>query len=120
MPFVGMPDLHSFRYGLDAVTHATPLTAFKTNGEVTSYLSLILGTSGGSLGETCRLALILSGLWLIKIRVVNWRIPVSYLGSVLILSIFFSLIMGKTVAPPIFHLLSGGLILGAFLWQPTP
>jgi len=120
MPFVGMPDLHSFRYGLDAVTHATPLTAFKTNGEVTSYLSLMLGTSGGSLGETCRLALILSGLWLIKIRVVNWRIPVSYLGSVLVFSVFLSLIMGKTVAPPLFQILSGGLILGAFFMATDP
>jgi len=112
--------LHSFRYGLDAVTHATPLTAFKTNGEVVSYLSLLLGTASGSLGETCRLALILSGLWLIKIRVVNWRIPVSYLGSVLIFSVFLSLIMGKAVAPPLFQILSGGLILGAFYMATDP
>ena len=119
-PFVGMPDLHSFRYGLDAITHATPLTAFKTNGEVASYLSLLLGTSSGSLGETCRLALILSGLWLIKMRVANWRIPVSYLGSVLVFSVFFSLILGKAVAPPLFQLLSGGLIFGAFFMATDP
>ncbi len=119
-PFVGMPDIHTFRYGLDAVTHATPLTAFKASGEVTSGLSLLLGTSGGSLGETCRLALIASGLWLIKMRVVNWRIPVSYLGSVFVFSVFFSLTMGKAVAPPIFQLLSGGLILGAFFMATDP
>lgn len=119
-PFVGMPDLHTFRYGLDAVTHATPLSSFKTNGEVASYLSLLLGTANGSLGETCRLALILSGLWLIKMRVANWRIPVSYLGSVLIFSVFFSLIFGKAVAPPLFQLLSGGLILGAFFMATDP
>ncbi|MEP9410096.1 MAG: RnfABCDGE type electron transport complex subunit D [Candidatus Brocadia sp.] len=119
-PFAGMPDLHSFRYGLDAVTHATPFTAFKTSGETTSYLSLLLGTANGSMGETCRLALILSGLWLIKMRVANWRIPVSYLGSVFILSVFFSLILGRTVAPPIFQLLSGGLILGAFFMATDP
>ncbi len=46
MPFAGMPDLHSFRYGLDAVTHATPLTTFKTSGEVASYFSLLIGASG--------------------------------------------------------------------------
>ncbi len=119
-PFVGIPDLHSLRYGLDAVTHATPLTAFKTSGEVASFLSLLFGTAAGSLGETCRLALILSGLWLIKIKVVNWRIPVSYLGSVLVLSVFFSLVMGKTVAPPLFQLMSGGLILGAFFMATDP
>jgi len=119
-PFVGMPDLHSFRFGLDAITHATPLTAFKTSGEVASFLSLLLGTAGGSLGESCRLALILSGLWLIKLKVVNWRIPVSYLSSVLVLSLFFSLVMGKTVASPLFQLMSGGLILGAFFMATDP
>lgn len=119
-PFVGMPDPHTFRYGLDAITHATPLTAFKANGEIASYLSLLLGTASGSLGETCRLALIASGLWLIKMRVANWRIPVSYLGSVLVFSVFFSLIFGKTVAPPLFQLLSGGLIMGAFFMATDP
>ena len=120
IPFVGMPDLHTFRYGLDAITHATPLTAFKANGEIASYLSLLLGTASGSLGETCRLALILSGLWLIKIKVVNWRIPASYLGSALVLSVFFSLFKGSNVAPPLFQLLSGGLILGAFFMATDP
>jgi Na+-transporting NADH:ubiquinone oxidoreductase subunit B/electron transport complex protein RnfD len=119
-PFVGMPDLHSFRYGLDAVTHATPLAAFKLSGETPSVLSLLLGTTNGSLGETCRLTLILSGLWLIKMKVVNWRIPVSYLGSVFILSAFFTLISGKSAAPPLFQLFSGGLILGAFFMATDP
>lgn len=117
MPLAGMPGTHA---GLDAVTHATPFTAFKTNGEIPSYLSLLLGTETDSLGETCRLALIISGLWLMKIKVANWRIPVSYLGSVFVLSVFFSLIMGKTVAPPLFQLLSGGLIFGAFFMATDP
>lgn len=120
IPFVGIPNLQSLQYGVDAVTHATPLTTFKVNGELTSYLSLLLGTASGSLGETCRLALILSALWLIKIKVANWRIPVSYLGSVFLFSVFFSLILGKTVAPPLFQLLSGGLILGAFFMATDP
>ncbi len=120
VPFTGIPDLHTFRYGLDAVTHATPLTAFKNNGEITSFLSLLFGSSVGSLGETCRFALILSGLWLIKIKVVNWRIPVSYLGSVYVLSVFFTLVIGKSVPPPLFQIMSGGLILGAFFMATDP
>ncbi|MEK7699194.1 MAG: RnfABCDGE type electron transport complex subunit D [Planctomycetota bacterium] len=119
-PFTGVPDLHALRYGLDAVTHATPLTSFKANGEVASFFSLLLGTSGGSLGESCRILLILTGLWLIKLKVVNWRIPLSYLGSVFVFSLFFSLILGKSVAPPIFQLMSGGLILGAFFMATDP
>lgn len=120
MPLIGVPDMHTAPQGLDAVTHATPFTAFKANGEVASYLSLLLGTATGSLGETCRLALILAGLWLIKVKVANWRIPVSYLGSVFVFSVFFSLILGKTVAPPFFQLLSGGLMLGAFFMATDP
>ncbi|MCF6157140.1 MAG: RnfABCDGE type electron transport complex subunit D [wastewater metagenome] len=119
-PVTGIPDLHSFRYGIDVITHATPLTAFKVNGELTPYLSLLLGTASGSLGETCRIALILAALWLIKIRVANWRIPVSYLGSVFIFSVFFSFLFGQTVAPPLFQLFSGGLILGAFFMATDP
>ena len=72
------------------------------------------------MGETCRFALILSGLWLIKIKVVNWRIPVSYLGSVLVLSVFFTLVLGKSVPPPLFQIMSGGLILGAFFMATDP
>ncbi len=119
-PFVGIPNLHSLRYGLDVITHATPLTAFKVHGDLPSYLSLLLGTASGSLGETCRLTLILAALWLIKINVVNWRIPVSYLGCVFIFSVFFSLVLGKAVAPPLFQLLSGGLVLGAFFMATDP
>ncbi|KKO18394.1 MAG: RnfABCDGE type electron transport complex subunit D [Candidatus Brocadia sp.] len=119
-PLVGIQDIHAVHQGLDAVTHATPFTAFKTSGEVASYLSLLLGTATGSLGETCRVALIVSGLWLIKIKVANWRIPASYLGSVFVFSVFFSLILGKAVAPPFFQLLSGGLILGAFFMATDP
>ncbi|MDR4509419.1 MAG: RnfABCDGE type electron transport complex subunit D [Candidatus Brocadiaceae bacterium] len=119
-PFVGIPNLETFRYGLDAVTHATPLTAFKSDGVVTSYFSLLMGTANGSLGETCRLALILTGLWLIKIRVVNWRLPVSYMASVVVFSGFFSLVLDRPVAPPLFQLLSGGLILAAFFMATDP
>lgn len=120
MPLIGTQGIHTVPQGLDAVTHATPFTAFKTSGEVASYLSLLLGTTTGSLGETCRLALILAGLWLMKVKVANWRVPVSYLGGVFIFSIFFSLILGKAVAPPFFQLLSGGLILGAFFMATDP
>ncbi|MCF6148379.1 MAG: RnfABCDGE type electron transport complex subunit D [Candidatus Kuenenia sp.] len=119
-PFTGMPDLHTLRYGLDTVTHATPWTEFKTEGTITSYLSLLLGTATGSLGETCRLALILSGIWLVKMRVANWRLPVSYFGSVFVFSGIFSLLSKNTVAPPLFHLLSGGLVLGAFFMITDP
>ena len=82
-------------YGVDAVTHATPLIAFKETGETASFLSLMFGVNTGSLGETCRIALIITGIWLCVKRIANWRIPVAYLGSVFILSTIFSLTLGK-------------------------
>ncbi|MFQ5965087.1 MAG: RnfABCDGE type electron transport complex subunit D [Candidatus Scalinduaceae bacterium] len=119
-PLIGIPTFQSLMYGVDAVTHATPLIVFKETGEVTSYISLLFGANTGSLGETCRIALIITGIWLCKKRIANWRIPVAYLGSAFIFSALFSLINGETMAPPMFQLLSGGLIFGAFFMATDP
>jgi Na+-transporting NADH:ubiquinone oxidoreductase subunit B/electron transport complex protein RnfD len=119
-PFIGFPTLQSLTYGVDAVTHATPLIAYKETGEVTSYISLLFGANTGSLGETCRVALIIAGIWLCKKRIANWRIPVAYLGSVFIFAALFSLIPGETMVPPMLQLLSGGLIFGAFFMATDP
>jgi electron transport complex protein RnfD len=95
--------------GANAVTTATPLAIvkLKLNQPLPSYLDLFLGNVPGSLGETCKLALIVGGLFLIIIRVVDWRIPVIYISSVFILSFLFK-------RDPIFEILSGGIILCAF------
>ena len=71
------------------------------------YLQLFLGNISGSLGETSALALLLGALFLVVYKIIDWRIPVSYLGTVMIMA----LVMGQD---PIFHLLTGGLMLGAF------
>ncbi|HHX24218.1 MAG: RnfABCDGE type electron transport complex subunit D [Tepidanaerobacteraceae bacterium] len=92
---------------VDGTTGATPLSLLKMQGIVTDYAKLFFGNIGGSLGETSAFLIIVGGLYLIYKGYVDWRIPVSYLGSVAILSV----ILGQD---PIFHLLSGGLMLGAF------
>jgi len=92
---------------VDSVTSATPLALMKMEGISTDYVRLLLGNVGGSLGETSALLIILGGLYLIYKGYADWRIPASYLGTVAVLS----LILGQD---PIFHLLSGGLMLGAF------
>ena len=71
------------------------------------YLDLLLGAVPGSLGETCKAALLLGAAFLMIRRIIDWRIPVTFLGSVGLLSF----IVGKD---PLFAVLSGGLILGAF------
>ncbi len=93
----------------DAVTTATPLAAFTQNGGEgwPNYLDLFLGAHGGCLGETCALAILLGGLYLIIRKVISPVIPVTYLATVAALSFCFG-------RDPLFDLLSGGLMLGAF------
>lgn len=92
---------------VDGTTGATPLSLMKMQGVSTDYMKLFLGNVGGSLGETSALLIIIGGLILIFKGYADWRIPASYLGTVAVLS----LILGRD---PIFHLLAGGLMLGAF------
>ena len=92
---------------LDGVTSATPLGMMKMEGIKTGYMELFLGNVGGSLGETSALLLILGGVYLIYRGVIDWRIPVSFLGTVAVLT----MVLGHD---PLFHLLAGGLMLGAF------
>ena len=92
----------------DAVTSATPLGILKEGGgELPSYLDLFLGNTGGCLGETCALALLIGGIYLIARRVISPVIPVTYLATAAV----FSALFGRD---PLFDLLSGGLMLGAF------
>ena len=94
--------------GTDATTTATPLAVLKQGGEFnSSYMDLFLGSTGGCLGETCALALILGGGDLIVRRVISPVIPVTYLATVTVIS----LIAGRD---PLVDLLTGGLMIGAF------
>lgn len=104
----------------DAITSATPLTVFKTTQVCAPYIDLLLGRTAGSLGETCRLGLIIGGVFLIFTKVSNWRIPLSYLGSVFVCSWIGGLLWPAKVAPPLFQILSGGLLLGALFMATDP
>ena len=92
--------------GIDALASATPLAV---SGELGggSYVTLLLGTHGGVLGETCAATILVGGLYLIWKKVISPVIPVTYLTTVAVLS----LVSGHD---PIVQLLSGGLMLGAF------
>lgn len=93
----------------DAITTASPLGLLKQGtpvGQLPNLLNMLIGDRAGSLGETCALALILGGVYLIVRKVITPVIPLCYLGTAAVLS----LCMGRNVA---FDLLSGGLLLGA-------
>lgn len=92
--------------GADAVTTATPLPTYMYAGEMASYKDLFLGNVAGCIGETCALALLLGGIYLVARGVISPVIPCVYIGTVAV----FSLIFGRD---PLFDILSGGLLLGA-------
>ncbi len=90
---------------VDALSGATPLVAGERGADI--FTKLLVGAHGGVLGETCAAALLVGGVYLIVVRVISPAIPLSYLGTVAVLS----LLLGQDV---ILQLLSGGLLLGAF------
>ena len=97
---------------VDAVTGATPLASMKFDHITTDTLSLLLGKTGGSLGETCALLLMILGGFLLFKKIINWRIPLSILLSVSIFSGIFYVINPDIYPSPLFMILSGGLLLG--------
>ena len=105
---------------VDAVTSATPLVVFKSQGTIPPYLDLLLGYQAGCIGETFRIGIILGGLFLIVTRIVDWRIPLAYLGTVAIFPWVTSHLMHTAFAPSLFQLLSGGLLFGAFFMATDP
>jgi len=99
--------------GADAVSSATPLAALKLGGELSSYSDMFLGSIGGCIGETSAIALILGGLYLIARRVIDPRIPVIYIGTVALLT-WVAGPQGLFTGDALYHVLGGGLMLGAF------
>lgn len=100
---------------LDGVTTATPLALLKS-GEMVSptmndYILALTGHIGGCIGETCAIALIIGGLYLLYRKVISWRIPVVYIVTVVILT---GAIGRNGVRVPLYEVLVGGLLLGAF------
>ena len=91
---------------VDALASATPL-ATAASLDSGSYVTLLLGTHGGVLGETCALTILIGGIYLIATKVISPVLPVTYLATVAVLSLCFGM-------DPIVQLLSGGLMLGAF------
>ena len=97
---------------LDAATAATPLALAKFESEFVSTGELFLGKVSGCLGETSALALILGAIYLLCRRYIDWRIPLGYFGSVVVITGILWGVNPSTYAPPWFHLLAGGLMLG--------
>ena len=114
-----MPAPFSFDVMVDMETGASPLGILKTDGVQAALASLSLmdgfyGTMTGSLGETSALALLAGAAWLWYKKYITMYIPLTIMGSVFLFTGLFHLIDPGTYASPAFHMVTGGLILGAF------
>jgi len=78
------------------------------------YKALFIGTRNGCIGETSTILLVLGGCYLIYKRYINWQVPVCMVGTVGILTWAFGGTAGLFTGDPIFHMMAGGLIIGAF------
>jgi Na+-translocating ferredoxin:NAD+ oxidoreductase subunit D len=97
----------------DLVTSATPLGAWKFERVGTELADLVIGRTGGSLGETSGLLILALGIYLAVKKYLDWRIPASILLTVAIFSGLLWLIDPTRFQDPLFMLFSGGLMLGA-------
>lgn len=93
----------------DAATYATPLAQLKAGHLDASLGELLLGQCGGTIGETCAIALIIGGVYLLYKHVISWKIPVIYIATVAIL---FGVIGRHGVRMPLQEIMAGGVMLG--------
>jgi H+/Na+-translocating ferredoxin:NAD+ oxidoreductase subunit D len=102
---------------VDATTAATPLAILKEEGyrallshfpdKAGMYLQMLLGERGGATGEVCIVALLIGAAYLLYKGYITWHIPVSFIGTVAVLTWIFG-------GDPVLAMVSGGLVLGAF------
>jgi electron transport complex protein RnfD len=108
----------------DAITGATPLAIVKEglgkgelmssiSSQIPSHMELFMGSMSGSLGEIAAFALLIGMLWMLFTKVITWHIPISIFATVGIFTGILWLINPEANADPIFHLLTGGVMLGA-------
>jgi Na+-translocating ferredoxin:NAD+ oxidoreductase subunit D len=109
---------------VEAKTAATPLGLLKEEGlahlietfgdKASLYQNLLSGNIAGSIGETSAIALLVGGIFLLFKRYITWHIPVSFLGTVAVMAWMFGGKDALFTGDPLIHLLSGGLMLGAW------
>ena len=105
------PEIATNYVNPDGISSATPLAILKAGeGSLPSLQRMFIGDIGGVIGETSALLLLIGAVYLIIRKVIDWKIPVFYIGTTAILL----LLLGVEANNIIYHILAGGLILGAF------
>lgn len=100
---------------LDAFTGATPLSFMKEGAldKLPEHMQLFYGQMGGSMGEVCALALLAGLAFMLFRKIITWHIPVFLIGTVFAFSGILHLVNPAEYANPTFHILTGGVMLGA-------
>lgn len=117
--------LEQLRTGIDGMSQATPLDSFKT-GLLTHSISEVLqqpilqGSLAGIGWQWVNIGYLVGGLFLLQRRIISWHIPVSFLGTLAVLTIVSYLVDDSQHASPWVHLLSGATMLGAFFIATDP
>jgi Na+-translocating ferredoxin:NAD+ oxidoreductase subunit D len=101
---------------VDAITMATPLSYLKAGEalpEYFTYTNMLLGNVPGCIGEISAIALLIGGAYLLIRKVINWRIPVAFIGTVAVITFIFPMNGADNLDWMLSNILSGGLLLGA-------
>jgi electron transport complex protein RnfD len=122
MVFAGKPPAGM---AIDAITMATPMDSLRMQIGLGKSLPQLAGNSlfgylGGTGWEWLNGCYLLGGLWLLRVRVIQWHIPVAMLGALALLAGGFHLLDPARYASPLFHLLTSATMLGAFFIATDP
>lgn len=115
---------------VDAITSATPLSNLLSIEGIGTYQTVVapygnlwnffLGTIPGAVGETSALLCIIGFIYLTITKTIKWKIPVTYISTVFVMTFIIGLINGVGIWYPLFHILSGGLMLGSIFMATDP
>ncbi len=107
-------------YSVDAVSQATPLLMYRSEGIVLPYQQLLIGNIAGSIGETSALLIILAGIYLMYTNTASKETIVGVIGGFLITDAAFYFLGYSQVPNPLYGLLAGGLLFGAIFMATDP
>jgi electron transport complex protein RnfD len=109
--FTGATPLGLLKEGLK---NGRPLAQIATDSQLPSYFDMFWGDMSGSLGEISAIAILMGGAYLLWKKIITWHIPVAVLGSIFIFEGLLWIVAPGRFMDPVFHLITGGAMLGAF------
>ena len=98
----------------EGISHGETISEMTQMGKIPSSIDMLIGQMGGSFGEISAIALLIGAVFLMIRKVITWHIPVAFILTAFIFAAIFNLVNPEIYANPFFHLVTGGMILGAF------